>query len=49
MGEVCGTCQYYDEWHNGYCNKLNIEIEPEEYSCELYENGEEQVEGGKLS
>ena len=40
--KLCGTCQYYDEWKHGYCNKLNIETEPEEYCCELYESEEEE-------
>ena len=40
--KLCGSCKHYDEWRNGYCNKLNIEVEPEECCCELYEDEEEE-------
>ena len=37
INEVCGTCQYYDEWKNGYCSKEKSFKEPEDESCEIYE------------
>lgn len=41
---VCGTCQYYDEYANGYCSKLTAIVEPEEYSCKEYELNKDGLE-----
>lgn len=51
--EVCGSCKYYDDNKNGFCNKLNVIVEPEEYGCKnwvLYEDelwGEMEAGNGK--
>lgn len=38
MNNVCGTCKHYNEWENGYCDKINAVVEPEEYQCKEFEN-----------
>ena len=39
---VCGTCEYYDEWKNGYCPCKQTQVEPEDNSCDKYKESEER-------
>ena len=37
MDDVCGSCRYYAEYRNGFCDKLDVIAEPEDCCCRLYE------------
>lgn len=36
MSNVCGSCDYYNEFENGYCEKSKSEVEPENNCCGYY-------------